>query len=155
MRLVRIAFTASEHLLRKIERAKALMRHKHPSGRLELLVDEAFEALLAKRDPGRRPPRKRPPPTSQPAHLPQSRRIPQWVRDEVWRRDGGRCAFISRDGKRCSGVEWLEYDHITPWALGGSSRESANIRLACRTHNEYAAACVFGAWPSAKRDKTR
>jgi hypothetical protein len=54
---VRIAFTASERLVAKIERAKALLRHKHPSGRLELLVDEAFEALLNRRDPERRPAR--------------------------------------------------------------------------------------------------
>ncbi|MBI4377295.1 MAG: HNH endonuclease [Elusimicrobia bacterium] len=156
---VRIAFTASEYLVRKIDRARALLRHKFPSGRLESLVNEAFDELLNKRDPDRRPPRAASEPQRQakkprsPASTARSRRIPRRVRETVWRRDGGRCAFISSQGKRCEAQQWLEYDHILPFALGGSSTEAANIRLACRTHNLHAAACVFGdkAWP--KRSK--
>ncbi len=142
-RLVRIAFTASEELLGKIERARALTRHKHPAGRLEDLVGSALDALLARRDPAKRRPTKRPPP--EPARpRPRSRRIPRWVRDEVWRRDGGRCAFVSRDGKRCDATEWLEFDHVVPYALGGASENPAGIRLLCRAHNQHAAEQVFG-----------
>ena len=144
---MRITFTASEELLGKIERSRALLRHKHPSGRLELVVNEAFEALLARRDPARRPPSERPHDTPTRPKNRRSRWIPRWVRDEVWRRDEGRCAFLSADSKRCPAVEWLEYDHIVPWALGGSSENPANIRLACRTHNQHAADCVFGKGP--------
>lgn len=149
-RLVRIAFTASEALLAKIDRAKALLRRKHPSGRLEPFVDEAFEALFAKIDPERRPARKRVPALAPSPGNPGARRIPRRVRDEVRRRDGGQCAFISNEGNRCPGVDWLEYDHIVPWALGGSSLDPKNIRLACRTHNQLAAERIFGKWPRRK-----
>ncbi len=53
-RRVRLKFTADETLLAKIQRVKKLLLPKHPSGRLEFLVDEAMEALLEKRDPERR-----------------------------------------------------------------------------------------------------
>ena len=153
-RLVRISFTASEELLAKIDRAKALLRHKHPPGRLEPLVDEAFEVLLAKVDPGRRLPRKRVRAADPGQEKPGSSRIPRRIRDEVWRRDEGRCAFISDGGTRCPGVDWLEYDHILPWALGGSSLDPGNIRLACRTHNQLAAERIFGKWrPSKPRNE--
>ena len=142
--LVRIAFTASEELLAKIERAKGLLRHKFPTGRLELLVGAAFAALLDRCDPERRP-------SSRPAGTAgtgqagaRSRRIPRWVRDRVWRRDGGRCAFIAADGRRCPARDWLEYDHIRPFALGGPSDDPENIRLCCRTHNGFAAREIFG-----------
>lgn len=54
VRRVRLKFTADETLLAKIQRVKKLLLPKHPSGRLEFLVDEAMEALLEKRDPERR-----------------------------------------------------------------------------------------------------
>lgn len=147
-RLVRIAFTASERLLSKIGKTKALLRHKHPCGRLELLVEEAFDALLAKKDPDRQAADKRLI-AGHPFAPSLSRRVPRWVRREVWRRDGGRCTFVSSEGVRCAARDWLQYDHIIPFALGGSSTEPANIRLACGTHNRYAAQRIFGeaGWP--------
>ncbi|MDE2291834.1 MAG: HNH endonuclease [Elusimicrobia bacterium] len=75
----------------------------------------------------------------------RSRRVPRWVKDAVWRRDGGRCAFVSEDGRRCGCAEWLEFDHVVPFALGGLSDDPANVRLLCRTHNQAAARAVFGA----------
>jgi 5-methylcytosine-specific restriction endonuclease McrA len=73
-----------------------------------------------------------------------SRRIPARVRREVWRRDGGCCAFTGPDGTRCDETAWLEWDHIVPWALGGRSDDPANVRLLCRRHNQTAAKEVFG-----------
>jgi len=148
-RLVRISFTASEHLLARIELAKGLLRHKYPVGRLEDVVGEAIESLLDARDPRRRIARKA---ARRRTHARKrgvrpsrsSRRIPQGVQDEVWSRDGGRCAFVARDGRRCEATEWLEFDHLLPWALGGCSDDPANIRLLCRTHNQHAARQVFG-----------
>lgn len=66
------------------------------------------------------------------------------VRHEVWQRDEGRCAFVSPDGVRCNETTWLEWDHIVPWALGGSSDDPANIRLLCRSHNQSEALRLFG-----------
>lgn len=147
--LVRIAFTASEELLAGLERARALLRHKHPDGRLEHVIGEAIESLLDARDPQRGLERRkvrggRTPERARSVDRGTSRSIPQRVRDEVWSRDGGRCSFVSIDGRRCEATDWLEFDHIRPWAMGGRSDAPENIRILCRTHNQLAARKIFG-----------
>jgi len=147
--LVRISFTATEDLVSGIERARALLRHKHPSGRLEHIIGEAVQSLLNARDPQRRKERqteirRRTPGREVGGDRGITRSIPQHVRDEVWRRDGGRCSFVSSNGWRCGTAEWLEFDHIRPWALGGRSDDPSNVRLLCRVHNQLAARRIFG-----------
>ena len=74
-----------------------------------------------------------------------TRYIPQKTRREVSERDEGRCSFVdSTTGRRCSCTRGLQYDHVIPFAKGGSSCDSANIRLLCRSHNLLAADAVFG-----------
>jgi hypothetical protein len=135
----RVHFTADGGLIRLLDRLRALLRHKHPSGRLEDLVKEAAECLLDKIDPDRAKP-------SRPlkAERKRSRLVPRAVKREVWRRDLGRCAYISDDGRRCESRDALEYDHVLPWALGGVSDDAANIRLLCRPHNQRLAQRRFG-----------
>lgn len=53
--------------------------------------------------------------------------LPEAVRHEVWRRDQGKCT-------RCGGRIRLEFDHIIPIALGGSSTVR-NLQLLCRDCN--------------------
>ncbi|MDX6768402.1 MAG: hypothetical protein SF051_02640 [Elusimicrobiota bacterium] len=53
-RAVRVAFTADEAFLRLLQRARAVMRHKYPDGRLEGVLRDALDALLDKKDWGRR-----------------------------------------------------------------------------------------------------
>ena len=65
---------------------------------------------------------------------PGSRHIPASVRDRVYERDGGRCAYIGQDGRRCGSTWDLEIDHIVPKALGGDD-SPPNLRLLCRRHN--------------------
>lgn len=143
-RLVRITFIAAESLEVKIERAKALLRNKHPYGRLEDVFSDALDVLLAKKDPSARLAAARPPrrPSSRPGK--RTRRVLKAVKEAVWLRDEGRCAFVSPEGWRCDAVEFLEYDHIKPWAAGGVSDDPANIRLLCRTHNALTARLIFG-----------
>ena len=50
-------------------------------------------------------------------------RLPQEVRIEVWQRDSGRCVA-------CGSQENLEFDHIIPFAMGGSST-ARNLQLLC------------------------
>ncbi len=69
--------------------------------------------------------------------------IPAEVRRQVWARDGGTCTFVARDGTRCESRWKLELDHVTPWALGGSSTID-DLRLRCRAHNVLHAEEVFG-----------
>jgi len=54
-------------------------------------------------------------------------RIPDSVRLFVWQRDEGKCV-------KCGNREKLEFDHIIPFADGGSSTER-NIQLLCEFCN--------------------
>ncbi|MDD5303690.1 MAG: HNH endonuclease signature motif containing protein [Elusimicrobia bacterium] len=49
----------------------------------------------------------------------------------------------SSGGRVCGARAGLEFDHVRPWALGGSG-ETGNIRLLCRTRNNLEARRVFG-----------
>jgi 5-methylcytosine-specific restriction endonuclease McrA len=62
----------------------------------------------------------------------------------VWKRDGGRCAFVGADG-RCTERGLLELHHLVPFAEGGPTT-SANLQLRCRAHNAYEAQQYFGEW---------
>lgn len=67
----------------------------------------------------------------------QSRSIPQRVREIVWERDGGKC-------KQCRSATNIHFDHIIPFAKGGSSTDPKNIRLLCAKHNlEQSASMKF------------
>ena len=55
---VRFSFTGSADLLRKVDRAKELLWHKHPDGRLEDIIEEILKVFLDKKDPNRRLARK-------------------------------------------------------------------------------------------------
>ncbi len=73
----------------------------------------------------------------------KSRYIPRAVRDEVYSRDGGRCAFVGKNGKRCNCTHDLEFDHIVPFAMGGDNSPD-NLRLLCRKHNKLEAEKAYG-----------
>ena len=65
-----------------------------------------------------------------------SRSIPQWVKIAVATRDEGKCRV-------CGSAYDLQYDHIIPYSLGGSSTDVVNIQLLCgrcnrRKGNRYA-----------------
>lgn len=138
---VEFTFTGDEALFRDVERVKELSRHKWPEGRLEDVFEGAIKALLAKIDPDKRERRKDR--VRRLAAGVRSRHIAKAVKDEVWARDGGRCAYDGESGNVCGSRASLEFDHVRPWALGGSN-ETANIRLLCRAHNDLEARRVFG-----------
>ncbi len=77
-----------------------------------------------------------------PAVVKRSRHIPARVRRDVWRRDGGRCAFVAPNGRRCAEGAFLELHHREPYAVGGEAT-LANISLRCRAHNVHEAALAF------------
>ncbi len=73
------------------------------------------------------------------------RYIPAEVRRSVFARDGGRCTFVDRQGRRC-GSDWqLELDHIHPFSHGGSHHPD-NLRILCRNHNQARESGVSDAW---------
>ncbi|HAZ08938.1 MAG TPA: hypothetical protein DCZ01_10550 [Elusimicrobia bacterium] len=146
--LPRIGFDAAIVLMTLIDRAKQVLRHKHPEGRLEDVLREALEILLERKDPQRRLGLKpgeaggkpaAPAGTRFPSAWRGGRYIPARVKRAVWRRDDGRCAWRFEDGVVCGSKDWLEFDHVRPFARGGRSDDSRNVRLLCRTHNRLAA----------------
>lgn len=135
--VIRYVFRSRPALLEKLELAARLLGRR-PDGRMETLLELVLERFLEKEDPFRRNTR-----TPRRAKN-RARHVARGIRDMVWRRDGGRCAFVSPDGVRCDARTKLEYDHIVPWALGGRSDDPANVRLLCRAHNLQRARATFG-----------
>ena len=82
--------------------------------------------------------------------MPGSREIPAAVQRAVWIRDGGRCAFVARNGRRCTERSYLEFHHQEPYGIGGEPTV-ANIALRCRAHNAYESEQVFGPLEPARR----
>jgi hypothetical protein len=138
----RITITANWEMKDDLVRVQDLMRHQIPDGDPGKILARALSLLrqqLEKRKLGGestkrkdRPPR------------PGSRHVPKEVR-HVWKRDGGRCAFVARDGTRCPERGGLEFHHIDPWALGGEPTVR-NISLRCRAHNRHESEAWFGPW---------
>jgi len=141
----------------ELEALKALLSHKIPNGDLGAVVREAIRCGIEKYRKGApAPAQKRSPrtPAVQPdkphgASTPTAlapaptRHVPAAVRREVWKRDGGSCAWIGGNGRRCASRWQLELDHIHPVALGGTSTAD-NLRVACRPHNMLHAEHVYG-----------
>lgn len=157
---VRVGFDAAVAISHLLERVKQLLRHKYPEGRLEDLIREVLDSYLDRKDPQRRLERKLAeggavaensarPESRFPRDWAVGRYIPAKVKSEVWARDGGACSWRDKEGKICGAKDWLEYDHIHPYASGGRSDDPRNIRLLCRQHNQAAAlAAGFSGGPA-------
>jgi hypothetical protein len=135
-----VRFTASAETCAKLKRAQDLLRHAVPSGDTAVIVDRALTLLVAdlerkKFSATERPRRRR---TSDP-HIPTAE-----VKRAVSRRDANRCAFVSKDGRRCEERGFLEFHHVVPAAMGGEFTVE-NIQLRCRAHNGYEADLFYGA----------
>jgi hypothetical protein len=70
-------------------------------------------------------------------------KVPAELRRAVWERDGGRCAWVGPDGRRCGSRWQLEIDHIDPLAQVESVTLD-DLRLCCRPHNFLHAEHVYG-----------
>jgi hypothetical protein len=138
----KIQFTASREVHDKLRRAQSLLRHVIPNGDPAAVFERALDVLLQDLE------RKKLAVTSRSRAskktAPGTRHIPAAVRREVWRRDGGRCAFVGAAG-RCAERGFLELHHVVPFAKGGEAT-TANIELRCRAHNAYEAQLSFGSF---------
>ena len=144
----KVEFTASTELRDKLQRARALLRHKisDSSNDLAEVVDEAVTLLLAKLEARKfaktKAPRKSVADSDTSA---SSRTIPAAVKREVFARDEGKCAFVAESGRRCSCSDpgRLEYHHVHPYAMGGD-HSPETIELRCKAHNAYQAELDYG-----------
>ncbi|MGK5087709.1 hypothetical protein WDW86_09140 [Bdellovibrionota bacterium FG-2] len=154
-----ISFVADTKLLGKMHRVRDLSvpRLQDPASYPELM-DLMSEVTLDEIDPLRRDPKRRSKPdkpdknvaliTAQPTQLvgqSPSRAVSPSLRAQIWREFGGRCAYVAPDtGKRCDSTFGLEIEHCKPHALGGSSKDPANLKLLCRHHNQWQAIETYG-----------
>lgn len=67
-------------------------------------------------------------PNRGPIRIGMGRLIPSWVKHEVFVRDQGKCAV-------CGAEDELHFDHILPFAKGGTSASPDNVQLLCARHN--------------------
>jgi 5-methylcytosine-specific restriction endonuclease McrA len=125
----------------KLRYAQELLSHSVPTGDVAQLLERALDALIAQSEKRKFHATARPRVHRVPSH--SDRYVPAQVCRAVWKRDGGQCTFVGRDGHRC-GERWkVELDHIVPVARGGRATMES-MRLRCHAHNQYEAERVFG-----------
>jgi hypothetical protein len=148
----RVQFTIGKESHDKLRRVQALLRREIPNGDPGAIFDRAIALLLERVEKEKlgaatkpRAPRAIRPGTDSPVSSGRltSRHTPSHVKRSAWQHDGGQCAFVSKDGRRCTERAFLEFHHIRPYALGGPT-STENISLRCRRHNQYEAELVFG-----------
>ena len=154
-----VQFTMSEDAHAKLRYAQALLSHAVPNGELAGVFERALDALIPTLEtrkfgalrreriaarPSERIDARAVRPVGRTASSAQERRIPRHIKRAVWKRDKGRCTFVSASGTRCAASRLLEFDHIQPVALGGTATVDG-LRLRCRAHNQLEAERIFGA----------
>ena len=151
----KISFTTSVEFMEKVKRAQEILF----TGRsgdlpLEKVFAEGLDLFIEKYCPKERQKRREVrelkkesvvvnQPTIESKELSNSRYIPVWLRDEVLKRDGYRCSYVSAQGYRCDCPVGLEIDHVIPFSKGGKT-DLENLRILCSTHNFLAEIEVFG-----------
>jgi hypothetical protein len=136
----KVQFTIGTQTLEKLRLAKDMLRHAIPSGDDAAILDRALTVLLAELARKKFAACARPRPGS--GGDPESRYVPSEIRRSVWLRDGGQCAFVAEEGRRCGERAFLEFHHVKPWAVGGEPTVE-NIQLRCRRHNGYESKVYF------------
>jgi len=153
-----VKFTADEEFYETLTDLRALLRHEIPDGDLAEILKRAAAELLTKTRKrkfaelaGERPVKgtarsevqapAEEPPVGRSMRV--SRHIPHAIQRAVWERDEGCCSFVSSSGRRCASRDFLEFDHLEPWARS-RSHSIEGMALRCRAHNQAAARKVFG-----------
>ena len=112
-----VRFEMHSATLDKLKKTQDLMRHAIRDGDPGEIVDRALTLLLKEVERKRCGKTDRPR-AGRPAR-PGSDYIPAEIQRAVWERDGGRCAFIGKTGRRCNDTSCLQYHHVIPRAKGG------------------------------------
>jgi hypothetical protein len=132
-----VQLTVRKEVRDKIERVKALMRHRNPSGDLEAILERAIDLLLAKLE------KERLGKTTKPRPAKPSKGVSRAARRETFERDGLQCTYVSPDGHRCTEHGFLELDHRVARGRGGSD-DASNLRVFCAVHNALVAEQTYG-----------
>ncbi|HEU4383397.1 MAG TPA: HNH endonuclease signature motif containing protein [Anaeromyxobacteraceae bacterium] len=125
-----------------LETLAMMLSHKFPRKDLAAVLHEAIRCGIekhGKRQGAVKPARKTPEatPTKDPAGIPAE------LRRQVWERDGGCCAWVGPDDRRCGSRWQLQVDHVDPVGRGGRATID-RLRLLCKSHNLLYAEQVYG-----------
>ena len=112
--------------------AQDLLRHAVPNGDPAQIIERALKLLVAQRRRKKYAATERP--RASRGTVPGSRDIAAKVRRAVGLRDGGRCTFVGKGGRRCNERGFVEFHHDEPYGIGGEGTVE-HIQLLCRMHN--------------------
>ncbi|HUG52184.1 MAG TPA: hypothetical protein VMR21_01225 [Vicinamibacteria bacterium] len=136
-----IRFTVNAETYANLRLAQDLLGHAVPSGDLALVFDRALSALVT--DLKRRKFGATEKPRESRREADDSPYIPAAVRRAVYKRDGGRCAFVGSGGRRCGERRFVQFHHVVPRGVGGKATVD-NVQLRCGVHNRHEAELFYG-----------
>lgn len=139
----RLHVTIGKDAVDNLEELVNLLSHQLPNGDAGQVVERAIELLLADTKRKRAALTKRPRKRKKQGKPRRTRAIPAQVKRDVFERDGGRCAFVDVDGRRCNSAWQLEFHHVVPFGREGPHTVE-NVQLRCRAHNQYEAERDYG-----------
>ena len=143
--------TVGPDFVADLEAVRQALSHELPGGGLEEVLHACLRLTLAQVERRRFGAGKQTSATEPPSG---SRYVPVTVRKEVWKRDGGCCAFVGSTGHRCNSRHQVQLHHLDPFAMGGRAT-AANLTLRCRVHNHHAAEQDYGAEHIARKVASR
>jgi 5-methylcytosine-specific restriction endonuclease McrA len=139
----RLHVTVGKDAVDNLEELVNLLSHQLPNGDAGQVVERAIELLLAETKRKRAALTKRPRKRKKKGKHTKTRAIPAQVKRDVFERDGGRCAFVDVEGRRCNSAWQLEFHHVVPVGREGPHTVQ-NVQLRCRAHNQYEAERDYG-----------
>jgi hypothetical protein len=154
-----VRFTARADTIEKLKMVQDLLSHAVPDGDIGEVVDRALSALaeelLKKKFAVTVSPRNRSSASSLTAGTASASSSaspdpPAAVKRAVWFQDRGRCAWVSKDGRRCGSRKFLQIDHVDGRFVG-SAPTPDKFRLLCGAHNRLSAERLYGT-PVGARD---
>jgi len=139
----RLHVTIGKKAVENLEELIGLLSHQLPNGDAGQVVERGIELLLQDTKKRRAALTKKPRKRKRKGGGITTRSIPAAVKREVFKRDGGRCAFVDAAGNRCNSKWQLEFHHVVPFGREGP-HTATNIQLRCKAHNQYEAELVYG-----------
>ena len=127
-----VRVTVSAEARENLRLAQDLLRHAVPNGDPAQIIERALKLLVAQRRRKKYAATERP--RASRGTVPGSRDIAAKVRRAVGLRDGGRCTFVGKGGRRCNERGFVEFHHDEPYGIGGEGTVE-HIQLLCRMHN--------------------
>jgi hypothetical protein len=140
-----VEFTANRPVKAKLEQAMELMGPGSDKDKMVAAIEQGLDLFIAKKMKERFGVGRTPKSTVAEAEEREvvTRPVPVAIRREVHARDGGQCAYVSADGRRCEERSGLEFEHVDGFARTG--RHSVEgVKLFCRPHNQHAADKLYG-----------